>query len=201
MVPTMLDSPVTPSHQPSRSTRRSWGWLINTFPALLLALLSACSVDSNNDSQTAAQASDGSNESHAEGVTDLQDSIAETSGTGALASAKGTPPPAKSPAHGSGAGNWLTLDITDMEPETGLATAVALPAEYADFASNSQDPKRSVLVVEEDGELLGPSNSVHKLIRETGMGAYSHWGQRLLFTSSDNSDPRSNGRTYRIRIP
>jgi hypothetical protein len=35
-----------------------------------------------------------------------------------------------------------------------------------------------------------------------GSGQYSVWRRRtLLFTTSDNSDPRSNGRVYEVRMP
>src|SRR4051794_22957903 len=33
-----------------------------------------------------------------------------------------------------------------------------------------------------------------------GGGRYSHWGEMLLFSASDSTDPRTNGRTYEARI-
>lgn len=49
---------------------------------------------------------------------------------------------------------------------------------------------------------LGPAHSVHTDIGSLGRGRFSHWGnesgsvEALFFSTSDNSDPRSNGRTY-----
>jgi len=48
----------------------------------------------------------------------------------------------------------------------------------------------------EDGRVLSPAHSPHESIRESGRGRYSHWGRWLYFSTSDNTDPRSNGRTY-----
>lgn len=50
----------------------------------------------------------------------------------------------------------------------------------------------------EDGVLLGPHTSGHDVIREVGAGAFSHWGSQLWFSTSDNSDPNTNGRTYTV---
>jgi hypothetical protein len=33
------------------------------------------------------------------------------------------------------------------------------------------------------------------------MGRFSHWGDGLHFSASDNSDPRTNGRSYTIIVP
>ncbi|MBX3354377.1 MAG: hypothetical protein KF724_01610 [Phycisphaeraceae bacterium] len=53
-------------------------------------------------------------------------------------------------------------------------------------------------VVEVDGAKrtpLGPGHAPPDLVRERGGGAFNHWGE-LLFSSSDGSDPRTNGRRY-----
>ena len=60
---------------------------------------------------------------------------------------------------------------------------------------------RSRLELLEDGRPLGPAHSLHQTIDGVGRGAYSHWGKALVLSSSDGSDPRSNGREYRIRVP
>jgi pectate lyase len=43
---------------------------------------------------------------------------------------------------------------------------------------------------------MGPAHSFHQEIRESGRGRFSHWGTDLLFSTSDNSDPNTNGRSY-----
>lgn len=56
--------------------------------------------------------------------------------------------------------------------------------------------RRSPLRLFENGAALGPAHALHFRIRELGDGAYSHWQNRLLFSTSDNSDPNKNGRSY-----
>jgi len=61
---------------------------------------------------------------------------------------------------------------------------------------------RSQLLLYEDGKLLGPPHSAHVDIMAQGMGRWSHWGAHSIqFSSSDNTDPRTNGRQYRIVNP
>ncbi len=58
---------------------------------------------------------------------------------------------------------------------------------------------RSSLVLFEDGRPLGPAHALHQDIREKGKGRYSHWTRGILyFSTSDNSDPTRNGRTYEV---
>jgi hypothetical protein len=73
-----------------------------------------------------------------------------------------------------------------------------------------ESPKASKLRLFEDGQPLGPPHSSNYVIATKGGGAYTHWysgGDRryappyLIFTTSDNSDPRTNGRVYTIKAP
>jgi SAM-dependent methyltransferase len=48
---------------------------------------------------------------------------------------------------------------------------------------------------------VGPPHSVHQAIRQTGGGRFSHWGYELYFSASDNSNPNSNGKRYRVALP
>jgi len=64
-------------------------------------------------------------------------------------------------------------------------------------------PAISELRLYEGRAPLGHPHSSHEQIIEKGSGRYSHWrddkGQEyILFSSSDNSDPRSNGREYML---
>lgn len=68
----------------------------------------------------------------------------------------------------------------------------------------SQHPNRSDLQIYEDGVPLGPAHTQHGEISSLGSGRYSHWftGRMIImFSASDNSDPRTNGRVYRIVDP
>jgi len=58
---------------------------------------------------------------------------------------------------------------------------------------------KSMLVLLEDGRPLGPARSAHADIRARGRGRYSHWTRAsLYFSTSDNSNPRTNGRKYAV---
>ncbi|NPV48088.1 MAG: hypothetical protein HPY69_14130 [Armatimonadetes bacterium] len=60
----------------------------------------------------------------------------------------------------------------------------------------------SDLVLLEDGRPLGPAHAAHADIRKTGGGLYSHWGAHTVyFSTSDNTDPRTNGREYKVVYP
>jgi len=51
----------------------------------------------------------------------------------------------------------------------------------------------------EDGRELPHPHAAHDLIRTLGAGRYSHWGDAVFFSSSDNTDPSVNGRRYTVR--
>jgi hypothetical protein len=69
-------------------------------------------------------------------------------------------------------------------------------ADQFGIGDNMQDPSSSMLIVFEDGTMLGPSHTSHRDIRRLGAGRYSHWEKTLCFSSSDNTDPNTNGRKY-----
>lgn len=50
----------------------------------------------------------------------------------------------------------------------------------------------------EDGRLLGPVSSAHRLIMENGTFGWSHRGGNILFSVPDNSNPAENKREYRL---
>lgn len=57
-------------------------------------------------------------------------------------------------------------------------------------------PRISTMQLYENGVPLGPAHAVHHDIRLYGQGQYSHWGNTLYFSTSDNTNPLSNGRKY-----
>ena len=59
-----------------------------------------------------------------------------------------------------------------------------------------EQPTRSDLRLLEDGIALDPAHCLHATIRQLGAGRYSHWVESIVFSTSDNSDPRTNGRNY-----
>ncbi|MAE72037.1 MAG: hypothetical protein CME06_16415 [Gemmatimonadetes bacterium] len=67
----------------------------------------------------------------------------------------------------------------------------------ADVPSNG--PERhgvSTLALLENGVPLGPAHQGHDAIRRQGKGRYSHWKGRVFFSSSDGSNPNTNGYDY-----
>jgi hypothetical protein len=48
----------------------------------------------------------------------------------------------------------------------------------------------------EDGVPLPKPHADHSVIRNDGRGAFSHWGSAIYLSTSDNTDPRTNGRSY-----
>ncbi len=45
---------------------------------------------------------------------------------------------------------------------------------------------------------LGPPHAEHEDIIKKGQGRYSHWHTSLYFSTSDSTDPNTNGRTYTV---
>ena len=90
------------------------------------------------------------------------------------------------------------IKAENMTHEIGLAYQASIaqgaPSDVAGGFSN--------LILMESGKPLGPAHSAHADIRKDGKGRYSHWGARSLwFSTSDNSDPRTNGREYKVVYP
>lgn len=93
-----------------------------------------------------------------------------------------------------------SIDPASVDLQSGHAYWVQLPPEWLPFASDLDHPERSTLVVEEDGVALGPGNVPLVTVQNEGRGSFLHWGVWIYFSSSDNSDPRSNGRAYRVAL-
>jgi hypothetical protein len=66
---------------------------------------------------------------------------------------------------------------------------------------NQADLGSSPAVVYENGIPLESPNSLRQVIKDKGNGSYSVWNRALLFSSSDNTDPRTNGRKYELEWP
>jgi pectate lyase len=111
------------------------------------------------------------------------------------APAAATPAPAA--ATPTATGSTVVPDVipftAPINADRGFAWIVNVPV--------SPDVKK--LRVFEDGKELGPGEALHATIRDTGLGAYSHWKGTntfvIYFSTSDNSDPNTNGRTYEAK--
>ncbi len=67
--------------------------------------------------------------------------------------------------------------------------------------SDTMESSLSELLLFEDDNMLDPAHVQHEAIRQEGRGRFSHWGKDIYMSSSDNSDPRTNGRRYKIAYP
>ena len=80
------------------------------------------------------------------------------------------------------------------------AYVVDVPYIYYDLfrsvGNKPSRPERSELMLYENNAPLGPVHSLQSDVMLEGGGAFSHWRTRLIFSASDNSDPRVNGRVY-----
>lgn len=106
-----------------------------------------------------------------------------------------------------GGGSSTTGDCTKTDFDVSSATSDGGYAWFvvksfgtpADTLTNLQV---SSLRLFEDGKELGPAHAKHADVRSLGGGRFSHWSdddgsaESLRFSTSDNSDPRSNGRRY-----
>ncbi|WP_145998624.1 hypothetical protein [Methyloterricola oryzae] len=85
-------------------------------------------------------------------------------------------------------------DLDEMRQEQGHCWLAALPSHLL-----TDQESASCLMVFENGKPLGPAHAAHEEIRRIGGGRFSHWGGDLFFSTSDNTDPRTNGRNYRVK--
>lgn len=90
------------------------------------------------------------------------------------------------------------LDINKIKEEIGFCWQIDL-ADLPIEGDSSEKPLRSSFVLCEDGRPRGSGHSSHDMISNAGRGLFSHWGKQLYFSTSDNSDPRSNGRKYSLK--
>ncbi|MCB9742600.1 MAG: hypothetical protein H6740_08375 [Alphaproteobacteria bacterium] len=85
----------------------------------------------------------------------------------------------------------------DEPPHTAFMFAPGLEAVGAFYVMKETAlPRCSPVRILEDGKPLAGPNALAEDTRVTGMGAYSHTKQAFYISSSDNSDPTQNGRSY-----
>ena len=93
------------------------------------------------------------------------------------------------------------INTLRLMPDEGAA--YVLTKEFGALPDDIASPSQSSVRIFENGIELGPPHSSLAEIRSLGAGRFSHWTthagrdpESLRLSSSDNSDPRSNGRTY-----
>jgi hypothetical protein len=91
------------------------------------------------------------------------------------------------------------IELSALRHEIGHCWTAHLP-QHADISDDNAHPVRSPLILLEDDKPLGPAHSAHQIIREVGRGTFSHWGDALYFSASDNGRPDRNGHRYTALI-
>jgi hypothetical protein len=97
-----------------------------------------------------------------------------------------------------------TVVNSSIEPELGRAYSLRIPfgpSRLYMLQPDSNGAQLSQLLLLEDGHRLGPAHALHDGIRKQGGGRYSHWGDSVIFSAVDGSDPRTNGRSYSVEAP
>lgn len=90
------------------------------------------------------------------------------------------------------------LLIPPFEHESGNCWQKNLKEYGIKPGDGMDDPRVSPLKLMENDVTLSPPHTMHETIRAFGKGCYSHWGDVLYFSTSDNSDPNTNGRRYKV---
>jgi SAM-dependent methyltransferase len=93
------------------------------------------------------------------------------------------------------------VPLTPPFAQDGCAYSVVVGTSEMPAGDSCDQPKASPLVLLEDGVPLGPAHAHHYAIREQGVGRFSHWVDTMIFSTSDNTNPNENGRSYAIGVP
>jgi hypothetical protein len=98
---------------------------------------------------------------------------------------------------------WKSSSITLKGPfkkENGQAYVALLP-DLKEVADSMESLRRSPYLLCEDDMAFGEPHTSHNVIRRSGRGNFSHWNDAVYFSSSDGSDPNTNGREYTLVRP
>ena len=86
-----------------------------------------------------------------------------------------------------------TINTQRLRSDGGFAFKISESIANGDINGNTN---KSNLKLYENGVELTQAHAIHQDIRNIGKGRYSHWNNTLIFSSSDNTNPRTNGRSY-----
>ena len=85
------------------------------------------------------------------------------------------------------------------EHVNGFCWAVKLP-KLIGLSDNLENPKRSTMMLYEDNIPMGFAHVPLHHIEIHGNSRYTHWNEKLYFSTTDNSDPNLNRREYTYRL-
>jgi parallel beta-helix repeat protein len=113
------------------------------------------------------------------------------------------PPPLPEPSPPPPASRCLLVPLTLGSLTSDGGVAFVLAKTFGIPADDTTHPTRSQLRLFEGENELRLSHAVHNVIRLLGGGRFSHWsafsgpgGEGIRFSASDNTDSRTNARTY-----
>lgn len=84
-------------------------------------------------------------------------------------------------------------ELLIFRPDSGFCYTSPLPGHLI-----SDREGHSKIVVFENGKPLMRAHAGHDEIRMVGNGSFSHWGTEVFLSTSDNSDPTTNGKKYSV---
>ncbi|MGF7072396.1 hypothetical protein [Mucilaginibacter sp. R-33] len=87
-----------------------------------------------------------------------------------------------------------SISLIGLRSDSGFCYKIGY--DLPEIGDSNTSPTVSKLRLFENGVELGPAHSTHHDIRSFGLGQFSHWGNTLYFSTSDNSNPLTNGRKY-----
>ena len=97
--------------------------------------------------------------------------------------------------------NGQSIDLSPpLSHLEGYAYKVSIP-QLSDVGDTERVMTRSPTVVCEGDHQMGPSHTPFQEIIQKGAGRFIHYNDMVVFSASDNTDPNSNGRRYKIVIP
>ena len=74
--------------------------------------------------------------------------------------------------------------------------------QLCEFEDADEGDQKSPVILYENDKPLGPAHNNHDDIEWLGQGRYTHLKNHgILMSTSDNSDPRTNGRRYYVVAP
>ena len=82
--------------------------------------------------------------------------------------------------------------------EGGNAWSIGVD-DYMNSADSEESPKKSTLMLYENGVPMGFPHVSLKHIARHGKSRYAHWKNKIIFSTTDNTDPNTNGREYYFR--
>lgn len=114
---------------------------------------------------------------------------------------------------------WLDRSFVSTTPKGSIVIQILPPFETYNFASiprrefierisqfgadeKIKGDRRSPVAIYEDGRPLGPGHNTFYDVYHLGAGRFAHFKtDGIIFSSSDNSNPNTNGRKYWAVLP